>query len=404
MRVSLKSKLTALISFLVLLVVLATSTLYISSLTRQTLTDIKTQGKYVARNLQPVANHSRAEPDAGGRQPLRPQELRQFVQETLGADPGLASLMESAVGYSPTIYYVAITIPTEHAASQRSEPSGTAHARAAYDELMQAGLFRQLRVIYGPHRSTKWFSPWTWGAKPLGDVRVGVSTLFLRDQIDAGTSTRPDHFASGHFVRDRYRGDSFLSRVAPARNHFPEPRPHDTRRIHGTLRVQTEDEWGILSSKLNLLGEQIRGEKAAFVALQENLDQLFSKLTDGLLLFDQHDRLAVATPVVTRFLNRPTETLIHHPASEVFTTDRPLDILREEAFRDRRSRSWQVVETRGETARVVSAFSSWWKRVRPWPASSPFATQALAPSSKTSSTLRPSWRRSAGSPPGWRMR
>ena len=110
MRVSLKSKLTALISFLVLLVVLATSTIYISSLTRQTLTDIKTRGDYVAYEIY---NQSRTilaqSPMPAGANPSDPKELRQFVQQKLGTDPGLASLMESAVGYSPTIYYVAIT-------------------------------------------------------------------------------------------------------------------------------------------------------------------------------------------------------------------------------------------------------------------------------------------------------
>ena len=46
----------------------------------------------------------------------------------------------------------------------------------------------------------------------------------------------------------------------------------------------------------------MRGEKAAFVRLQENLDQLFSNLSDGLLLFDQQDRLVLATPAAQRFL------------------------------------------------------------------------------------------------------
>ena len=40
----------------------------------------------------------------------------------------------------------------------------------------------------------------------------------------------------------------------------------------------------------------VRGEKAAFVRLQENLGQIFSNLSDGLLLFDQQDRLVLATP------------------------------------------------------------------------------------------------------------
>src|SRR5258708_6610805 len=110
MRVSLKSKLTALISFLVMLVVLATSTLYISSLTRQNLTEIRDRGKYVANEVYNQARSVLAQSRMpAGANPDDPQELRRFVQETLNSDPGLASLMDSAIGYSPTIYYVAIT-------------------------------------------------------------------------------------------------------------------------------------------------------------------------------------------------------------------------------------------------------------------------------------------------------
>ncbi len=357
MRVSLKSKLTALISFLVLLVVLATSTLYISSLTRQTLADIKTRGDYVAYE---VYNQSRTilaqSPMPAGANPFDPKELRQFVQQKLGADPGLASLMESAVGYSPTIYYVAIT-DSDLNTLLHTDPDTIGHRFSPaphYDELMLAGVFRQLRVIYGPAQIYELVLPLEMGEKPLGDVRVGVSTLFLRDQITP--ELRRALTISLLAI--------LLATVTAAILSFRVLRPLQTiaqsldRMTRGeyteTLRVQREDEWGILSSKLNLLGEQIRGEKAAFVALQENLDHLFSKLTDGLLLFDQHDRLAVATPVVARFLNRPTEKMVHRPAAEIFTTDHPLDALLSEAFRDRQSRPWQVVEIsrEGETQNV----------------------------------------------------
>src|SRR5947207_2558905 len=186
MRVSLKSKLTALISFLVLLVVLATSTLYISSLTRQTLTDIKRRGEYVAYE---VYNQSRTilaqSPMPKGVKPSDPQELRQFVHQKLGADPGLASLMESAVGYSPTIYYVAIT-DSDLNTLLHTDPDAIGHhfsPAPQYDDLRLGGIFRQMRVIYGPAQTYELTLPLDMGGKPMGDVRVGVSTLFLRDQI-----------------------------------------------------------------------------------------------------------------------------------------------------------------------------------------------------------------------------
>ena len=48
MRLSLKTKLTVLISILVLIVAIGASTLYVASLTRQALADVQSRGEYVA--------------------------------------------------------------------------------------------------------------------------------------------------------------------------------------------------------------------------------------------------------------------------------------------------------------------------------------------------------------------
>ena len=90
MRISLKSKLTTLISLMVLVVVLATSTVYLGSLTRQALLDVKAKGEFVA-NL--TYQHARTAL-AGAMVPAgvdvnNPQDLRRFVSEKLAADAGL---------------------------------------------------------------------------------------------------------------------------------------------------------------------------------------------------------------------------------------------------------------------------------------------------------------------------
>lgn len=347
MRVSLKSKLTVLISFLVLLVVLATSTLYISNLTRQSLTEIKRSGTFVADEVYNQARNVLAQSHMpAGASPTDPQELRNFVQEELTTNAGLASLMDSVVGYSPQILYVTITDANLNVLlhTDPDEIGRRFSPARPYDDLMGAGMFRQLRVIYGPEQVYEIVLPLELGGQPLGDVRVGVSTLFVRDRI---TPELRQALTIAFLT-------ILLATVTAAILSFRLLRPLETisqnldQMTRGeyseNLRLRRKDEWGILSSKLNLLGEQIRGEKAAFIALQENMDHLFSKLTDGLLLFDLHDRLVVATPVAARFLQRPTEELVHRPASELFTTDHPLDIHLREAFRERQSRPWQLVE------------------------------------------------------------
>ena len=93
----------------------------------------------------------------------------------------------------------------------------------------------------------------------------------------------------------------------------------------------------------------MRGEKAAFVALQENLDQLFSRLADGILLFDKQDRLVLSTPAVTHFLHRSPGELAHQSAGEVFSANNPLGRLLQQAFRQRQALAWRTVEMDGES-------------------------------------------------------
>lgn len=360
MRLSLKAKLTALISFLVWTVVLATSTLYLSSLTRQALAEVESRGQYVANEIYHQARTVLAEVHMPpGSDPANPQELRHFVQATLAADRGLSSLIESAIGYTPTVYYVTIT-DSERVAmvhNDSDEVGRKFEPVPPYEDLIHSGLIAQLRVIYGPPRVYELVLPLDMAGRPLGDVRVGVSTLFLRNQVTP--DLRAALLLSGLAI--------LLATVSAGLLSFRLLRPLETisqivdRMTRGEfldqVRLDRKDEWGVLSSKLNLLGEQIRGEKAAFVALKENLDQLLADLTDGLMLFDRQDRLVLATPAVARFLNRPLDVLTPLQAEDVFAADTGLNRLLREAFRTRQSLSWRVVETGGnaEVPRVAAS-------------------------------------------------
>jgi signal transduction histidine kinase len=354
MGLSLKAKLTALISFLVLLVVLATSTLYLSSLTRQALVEVESKGHYVANQTYHQARNVLAlSRMPAGTDATDPAALRRFVQATLAADRGLVSLIESVVGYSPTIYYVAIT-DTNRQVLVHNDPGEIGRRfepASSFGDLVLARLPRQLRLIYGPPRIYEIVLPLDLGGKPLGDVRVGVSTLFLRHQISpelqkaltlSALAILLATLSAGLLSYRLLRPLETISRNVDrmTRGEYPQALP-----------IQRTDEWGVLSSKLSLLGEQIRGEKAAFVALKENLDQLVANLADGLLLFDKQDRLVLATPAVSRFLGDMPETSAHMAAVEVFSADNPLGRLLREAFVARQSLAWHVVEL-GSSAEI----------------------------------------------------
>lgn len=357
MTVSLKFKLTALISLLVLMVVLATSVLYVFSFVSETLISAEQRGRYLldttSRLVQAVAKKTHL---PAGANPADTDTVRSLVQAQLRADPGLQSQMELAVAFASSIAYIAVTDPhgiiLAHSFPDRiGQPLSAAQPLS---ELVGAGSLRQLLIIRGQPQVFEVDEPFLMRGQPLCTLHVGTSTVFLDDQIAPRLRKALELACAAVLIATLgaallsfrvLRPLETISREVDlmARGEFPEP-----------ARMARSDEWGVLSSKLNLLGEHIRGEKAAFVALKENLDQLFSNLTDGLLLFDSRDRLALATAAVARFLGRHPEELVGRSPGELFSGGGPLEQLLREAFQACASFPWRTVEqpVAAETRRV----------------------------------------------------
>jgi len=358
LKLSLKAKLTALISCLVLLVVMVTSTLYVDELIKHTLIDIHLRAFDVARRTYDQARYVLNQaPFPATLNPENPADLRIFARETLNADPQLLYSVQSEGVYSENLEYVAIT-DSNHTVVVHNLQDRVGRALTPdpdFGLLARAGLYRQLRTIYGPPRIYEVVYPIKYGVEPM-DVRVGVSTALLgrvRPEIESAfrislvgvlLSTLTAGLVSLLILRPLETISLNVDRLA--RGELPVPVP-----------VSRSDEWGILSSKLNLLGERIRGEKAAFVALKENLDQLLASLADGLMFFDQQDRLVLATPAVARFLNRPVEQMLRQTPAEIFAAPDSLNSILRQAFAARRPVNGQTVEgsSQSQAARVAAS-------------------------------------------------
>src|SRR5487761_567760 len=344
MRVSLKVKLTALISLLVLLVVLATSALYLVSSVRQALEGTQQVSAYIRdetfSRARAVVSATRIPPYIDSSDF---NEVQAFIQVRLSQDEGLRSFMQSAAAYSPIIDYVALT-NTQGMVLADNDPTligGQLTPVPRLSQLLDAPLYRQLRLIYGAPQVFEVVLPLEMKNQRFCDVRVGVSTVFLGALALAGLvivmATLTAGLLSFRMLRPLAAISQSVDRIA--RGEFTEP-----------VKVRREDEWGILSSKLNLLGEQIRGEKAAYLALQENLDEILANLADGLLLFDGEDRLVLATPLASRFLGLPAEQLVHSTAAQIFSGQGAFNMSLREAFLERRSLAGETLDVPGNPA------------------------------------------------------
>lgn len=358
MRLSLKAKLTALISVLVLLVVVAISGLYCYAIIQHTLRDVSGRAQDLTRQVYDQCREVLASAQMpSGMNPNDPAQLRTFAQSTLNSDVGLVSGIQSANTFSQTFEYVTITDDAGQVILH-NDPSQVGHefpyGSKPFSMLVRAGLFRQFEAIYGRPQVYEVDFQLKFGILPM-DVRVGISTVFLRAQVKPQLDAA--YWASGVAI--------LLATLTAALLSFLVLRPLESISLNvdrlargelpGPVAVSRSDEWGVLSSKLNLLGERIRGEKAAFVALKENLDQLLSNLADGLMFFDQQDRLVLATPAVARFLGKPVEEILRQTPGDIFSGGDALSQLLRDAFAERRGLSGQSIESpaRSETGRLA---------------------------------------------------
>jgi signal transduction histidine kinase len=338
MRISLKLKLTTLISLLVLVVVLCTSALYAARAVREALQDVLQKGAYIRdetyTRVRAVVSKSHLPPC---NDPGNFEALRQYIQQRLSQDDGLRSLMQSAVGYSMPIDYVALTNPTRVVLAHNDAAllGQTLPYAPPLEVLLRENPYSQLRTILGRPEVYEEKLSLDLQGQPFCDVRVGLSTVFLRAQLMPQLRSSMELAAAIVVLATLTAALLSFTLMGPlqsieqsvdrlSRGEYTEP-----------VRLERGDEWGILSSKLSLLGEHMRGEKAAFVALKENLDQLFSNLTDGLLLFDHQDRLVLATPATSRFLHQDVDAMSRRTAQEFFGQENPLHLLLRQAFETR---------------------------------------------------------------------
>ena len=119
------------------------------------------------------------------------------------------------------------------------------------------------------------------------------------------------------------------------------------------------DEFGIMATKVNLLGEQLRGVQFDFSDLRGNFERLLDQLEDAVLMFGRDRRLVVASGAVEKFLGRVRADLIGLALTEVFPPNTTLGLMLAQAAQTGRTISNRRVPiTRGDGSGAFVALLS----------------------------------------------
>jgi signal transduction histidine kinase len=87
------------------------------------------------------------------------------------------------------------------------------------------------------------------------------------------------------------------------------------------------DEFGIMATKVNLLGEQLRGAQFDFSDLRGNFERLLDQLEDAVLMFGRDRRLVVASGAVEKFLGKMRADLVGLALPEIFPPNTTLGLM-----------------------------------------------------------------------------
>jgi signal transduction histidine kinase len=129
------------------------------------------------------------------------------------------------------------------------------------------------------------------------------------------------------------RGDYDLQRDAPAK---------------------ATDELSVMASKVNLLGQRLRGAQFEVSDLRGNIDRLLEGLEDAVLIFNRDRNLVFASGAVERYLGRDRSTLSGLPIEEIFPPSSTLGLLIAQASQTGRSiRARRVPFTNGTEPALV---------------------------------------------------
>ena len=324
-RLRLKTKLLLAISGIVLAFVAVFSYVYISHRLRQSTTEAYTRADFVAKEIEESAREATQVnfPALGLdiNDPARVQaELERLIQE----DKGLHTLLQSILAYSFAVYDAGITDSNDRViVHTNSSLIGTRlEPRENYGNVLSADFFRQLQIIYGPPKVYDLTVPIRGGSNErFGYIRVGISTVFLKTELAPQLNRTLVYSALAILLS--------LILAASVSNFALRPLEAIGRRLdlmtaevpdsHPLPDPRRVDEYGLVNTKIDRLGRQIRDVKEVFTTMKGNLEQVMGSLQEGVILFTNQNRVVLVSASAERYLGWSRDHMLGKSVEEIFT-------------------------------------------------------------------------------------
>jgi signal transduction histidine kinase len=252
-------------------------------------------------------------------------------------DPGLRSVLESSL-YSKNVTFAAI-VDSQGLAVTHTDPMLEGQLLPAggdLKELVARPPISQLFAIYSSEgRNLELREPLLLGDMEIGAIRIGVSTLLIRQDLDAS-------LGAAVVIAGAALGVSVLVATLLAQwllRPIHVIRSGLTRLGRGEFGVQLDlnqhDEFGELGSSFNAVSEQLSADRSQLAGQMANLESAVDHMEDAVAIVNARGELLFTNPAMRTLLPdaAPGASL-----DAMLPRDHPLQRLSEETFVSRQSR------------------------------------------------------------------
>src|SRR3954453_7128526 len=222
----------------------------------------------------------------------------------LKAGRGLRSIIESSV-YSKDVTYAAI-VDVNNAAVVHADPSEeqqTLPPGGDLGSLLNRTPVAQLLAIYSSQgQNLEWRQPLLLGDREIGSIRIGVSTLLIRQNLNGslGPALATAIAALGLSVF----GAMLLAQLLLGPIHVI--RSGLTRLGKGEFGVQLNltqhDEFGELGTFFNAISEQLSVDRSQMAGQVANLESAVERLEDAVAIVNARGELLFTNPAMRALL------------------------------------------------------------------------------------------------------
>jgi len=334
MTLRLKTRLTLTITTLVLVVLSIVSLFTIITFTREQIRATYDNGVLISKQVYEqvrMALSSEPTPPPGD---TDPEAISNYIRKVLQEDLGLQALFESTTSSSQVILYLAVTDPHGHvlAHNDSSQLGQRMPPADSMLDLKNANFLTQLRYINAPLKICEVTSEMVAGDRSLGHVRVAMSTNLIKEDLEkfltrnlyiAGISLLLATTLAAVFAQVLLNPLTFISAGIERMIQGEFTKPIDLKR---------RDEFGLVSLKLNEIGQRLEGSREELDALKGNFGQIVKSLEEKIIFLNPERRIVLMSPSSAQLLKTSVETSLGRRLNEVLGEDHPLLGLVETSF------------------------------------------------------------------------